>query len=51
MDRFLTEVGIEPSAWLSTDDNLRLEYDTPRANANDAGQSFADNKSLLERFR
>lgn len=51
VDRFLTEVGIEPRAWLSTDDNLRLEYDTPRANVNDAGQSFADNKRLLERFR
>lgn len=51
VDRFLSEVGIEPKAWLSTDDNLRLEYDTPRANVNDAGQSFADNKRLLERFR
>lgn len=51
VDRFLTEVGIEPRLWISTDDNLRLEYDTPRGNVNDAARSFADNKALLERFR
>ena len=51
VDRFLTGVGIEPRVWVSTDDNLRLEYDTPRANVNDASQSFADNKALLERYR
>lgn len=51
VDRFLTGFGIDPSVWYSTDDNLRLEYDTPLGNVNDAARSFADNKALLERFK
>ncbi len=51
IDRFLTEVGIEPTIWISTDDNLRLEYDTPKANANDSTKSFAANLAMLTRFR
>lgn len=51
VDRFLVELGVEPSFWVSTDDNLRLEYDTPKANVNDAAKSFAANMGMLERFR
>lgn len=51
IDRFLTHAGVDPSFWVSTDDNLRLEYGTPKANVNDAKQSFAANMALLERFR
>lgn len=51
VDRFLAEVGVQPAFWVSTDDNLRLEYDTPKANVNDSRKSFAANMSMLERFR
>lgn len=51
VDRFIREVGIDPTIWVSTDDNLRLEYDTPKANVNDATASFAANMVLLRRFR
>ena len=33
VDRYITEIGIEPSLWISTDDNAKLEYSTPKANA------------------
>lgn len=50
VDRYLSEVGIEPRLWVSSDDNLRLEYDTPKANVNDATESFKANLDLLRRF-
>lgn len=51
IDRFIKGTTDAPDAWISTDDNLRLEYDTPRANVNDSRASFAANLALLERFR
>lgn len=51
IDGFLSHAGVESSFWVSTDDNLRLEYGTPKANVNDAKLSFAANMALLERFR
>lgn len=51
VDRFIKGLGVDGSIWLSTDDNLALEYSTPRANVNDAEQSFALNKSLLAKYR
>ena len=51
IDRFVVEVGIEPKIWVSTDDNLRLEYDTPKANVNDATKSFASNMAMLKDFQ
>jgi predicted membrane-bound spermidine synthase len=50
VDRFIKEVGIDAQLWLSTDDNLRLEYDTPKGNVNDGKKSFQINKDLLTRF-
>jgi len=48
--RYLAEVGVDPRLWVSTDVNLRLEYDTPKANVNDAEKSFKANFELLRRF-
>jgi hypothetical protein len=50
VDRFIKEVGIDARLWLSTDDNLRLEYDTPKGNVNDGKKSSEINKDLLTRF-
>lgn len=50
IDRFLVEMGVEPKFWVSTDDNLRLEYDTPKANVNDPAKSYSANMAMLERF-
>ena len=38
-------------SWLSTDDNLVLEYSTPRANVNDGEKTFKANRTLLVGFR
>lgn len=51
VDRFIAGSTNAPEAWISTDDNLRLEYDTPKANVNDGAKSFANNKALLQRYR
>jgi len=37
--------------WLSTDNNLSLEYSTPKANVNDPAESATRNMSILSRFR
>lgn len=50
-DRFLSEVGHDPKLWISTDDNLRLEYDTPRANVRDGTKTLEWNKAMLQRFK
>jgi spermidine synthase len=41
----------EPSLWWSTDDNLRLEYSTPRANVNDAEKTMRFNIHMLTGYR
>ena len=51
VDRYVHAWGAEPSTWLSTDDNVALEYSTPRANANPANSSMALNLEVLSRFR
>ncbi|MDR3479190.1 MAG: phosphatase PAP2 family protein [Burkholderiaceae bacterium] len=51
IDRFIEAVGLDGSRWWSTDDNLRLEYSTPKANVNDAAQSYQNNLKLLTHFR
>lgn len=45
---FLDEVGFSRELWISTDNNLRLEYSTPKANANPPDQSFQVNMRLLQ---
>lgn len=47
VDLFLDKVGIDRSLWISTDNNLRLEYSTPKANASPPDRSFQINMKLL----
>jgi hypothetical protein len=49
VDRFVVRVGNDPSLWIATDDNLLLEYSTPKANVNDGPSSYAANIRLLAR--
>jgi hypothetical protein len=42
--------GIPMSQWVSTDDNLVLEYSTPKGNALDAGKSVDINLGWLRKF-
>ncbi len=51
IDRFIKTGGVDESLWWSTDDNLHLEYSTPKANVNDAQRSYQSNLGLLSRFR
>jgi len=51
VDRYLQSWILPPEYWASTDDNMQLEYSTPRANANDAKASFEQNMQILSRFR
>lgn len=50
VDRFVTAPGIDPMVWVSTDDNVRLEYSTPRANVRDSQISQQQNLEMLHRF-
>jgi spermidine synthase len=47
VDRLLAGFGPSPDRWVSTDDNLILEYSTPRGNALDGERSFRVNMELL----
>jgi hypothetical protein len=51
IDALLTSFpGIPMSRWVSTDDNLVLEYSTPKGNALDANRSVDVNLRWLRRF-
>ena len=47
VDRLLGGFKLPPEHWISTDDNLILEYSTPRGNVLDGSLSFARNVELL----
>jgi spermidine synthase/MFS family permease len=49
-DLFLSGFGMPAPFWISTDDNLKLEYSTPKGNVLDAGASVARNIELLLNF-
>ncbi|MGH8641269.1 MAG: spermidine synthase, partial [Burkholderiales bacterium] len=49
-DLFLGSFGMPAPFWVSTDDNLKLEYSTPRGNALDGTASMAQNINLLLNF-
>jgi hypothetical protein len=49
-DRLLSSFGLPEKYWVSTDDNLRLEYDTPKGNALDGTRSFNGNVNFIGRF-
>lgn len=51
VDQFINRYGLAPQYFVSTDNNLRLEYSTPRANVNDATRSYAENLALLSEFK
>lgn len=51
VERFLVGAGPRPDAWISTDDNMLLEYSTPKANVNDGDRSFKANLQMLQGFR
>jgi predicted membrane-bound spermidine synthase len=50
-DALLSSFGPPASHWVSTDDNLRLEYSTPKGNALDGGESMARNLQLIQAVR
>ena len=49
-DLFLSSFGMPAPFWVSTDDNLKLEYSTPKGNALDGAASIERNIELLLRF-
>jgi hypothetical protein len=49
-DLFLGSFGMPAPFWVSTDDNLKLEYSTPKGNVLDGAQSIERNIELLRRF-
>jgi spermidine synthase len=49
-DLFLSSFGMPGPYWISTDDNLKLEYSTPRGNVLDGTQSIERNIELLLKF-
>jgi len=49
-DAMLDSLGLPPSYWISTDDNLALEYDTPKGNVFDTQKSFTGNKKFIVQF-
>ena len=51
VDVLLNRFGANPELWISTDNNLRLEYSTPKANANQHDQSMSRNLQLIESAR
>jgi spermidine synthase len=51
VDRLLGSFKLPAGHWVSTDDNLVLEYSTPRGNVLDGDASFARNIELLRAYR
>jgi hypothetical protein len=47
IDRLIAGFGVPAGFWVSTDDNLTLEYSTPRGNTLDAAESFRANLNGL----
>jgi len=50
VDRYLASQGVPLALLVSTDDNLFLEYGTPKGNVLDTRESLAQNLELLSRF-
>jgi predicted membrane-bound spermidine synthase len=51
IDDYRHATGQSIESLISSDDNLYLEYSTPRGNVRDYDQSIADNAGFLSRFR
>jgi hypothetical protein len=50
VDRLLSSTKLPASVLISTDDNLLLEYSTPRGNATDGASSYTQNLAMLKAF-
>lgn len=50
VDRMMLATGNDLRAWVSTDDNLRLEYDTPKGNVRESKVTQTENLTFLSRF-
>jgi hypothetical protein len=46
-DRLLNSLGVPASVWVSTDDNLYLEYSTPKGNVFDSVKSLEGNRRFI----
>jgi predicted membrane-bound spermidine synthase len=46
-DRLLSAFGVPASVWVSTDDNLFLEYSTPKGNASEGTATFESNTNFI----
>jgi len=51
VDLFLGSLGLPAQTWIATDDNLVLEYGTPKGNALDGPASMKHNIATLQRFQ
>ena len=51
IDDFAHTQGLNPARLISTDDNLELEYSTPRGNVRDYDQSLQDNLGFVGAYR
>ncbi|MGH6690737.1 MAG: hypothetical protein ACREF4_08675 [Gammaproteobacteria bacterium] len=51
VDLFLGSLGVPAQTWIATDDNLMLEYGTPKGNALDGPASMKHNIATLQRFQ
>lgn len=51
VDAYLGRLAVPPEWLASTDNNLRLEYSTPKGNVNDAIGSYQANIDILSEFR
>jgi spermidine synthase len=51
VDRLLASFKLPAGHWVSTDDNLVLEYSTPKGNVLEGDASFARNLELLRAYR
>jgi predicted membrane-bound spermidine synthase len=51
VDLFLGSLGVPAQTWIATDDNLVLEYGTPKGNALDGAASMKHNIATLQRFQ
>lgn len=50
VDRLLADGGAPENYWVSNDDNMRLEYGTPKGNILEGNASFNENRNLLLRY-
>lgn len=51
VDEYIKGVGVDRSVWLSTDNNLMLEYSTPKANAASNSYTVESNRKILLKYK